>query len=1387
MVKQVDEPPTPSDITALEAGPVISIIRKVWLKATSAEMQLQLLKRLKSLNLGLREDEKYFQNLANKKKGGNSKSKNLAFIQNVMAEKVVDADKTKREADFEKVKIRREIDSAYGKNSSGTRNLMKMMRKETLMLKRNLEMKNNEKIQHLQEEFRKEANVRTEIPEKLKKYEDLSIYSEVEGEENQEIEPEITIVGENIEIDEEELSVLRLGPDYAIVEKLIQEDFNVDVEMALCKYRWEIRKTTEEKLDDEEEIDDDEKELHEELEAESRQPFNPMDKTLDPRKMRVTDFKLNTRVHLPKPLSTIQEAKIEIRREKLNEVFNNFINEKCSEKGDQKLNLSKAQGRGLKKLKKRLKDGDLVIFMTDKSGKFAITDLVNYSKMGEVHTSKDIEVDAVEAKKTERRLNGHNSMWIKMAQFGSDWNHQSRMREAVIQNSGLVPNLSLLLKDHKSIKPGEIPKTRPVVGAFQGMGVGLSEMLSGFLEAMADCKENTIEVISTEDFVNRINEFNKVSCEGENLVIVGADATALFPSMWARTTGRTVGKAALKTTLVVKGLNYREMARYVAMEMDRFEIRYYNLDRIAPRRRFKKGTKPGVTGKDPLSKHTDSEEQWIFPPFEPTEQEKKALLAASLDIGVRTAFENHLYQFGGKIYHQKVGGPIGLRVTMAAARVVMGEWGEKLLTILKDEGMEALLSALYVDDARLVVPIIERGIRWDNKRKKLTHKQEWLDEDLEMNDSDTRRTSKVIREIMNSVFRDINFEMEISEDFATNRLPTLDFEMWMEENKIRYSFFEKAMKTPYCIMEPSAMAIKSKISILAQDLIRRMLNTEPDISQPERNEIVENFIKRLQISGYSVKQVKEIIESGLKGYESKKERSEKEGKPLYRAAKKSLASRQKKKLLGKTNWYKDKKTKMCLKDGKTADPVTLCEKGKPKKMCQKDGKLPPVKTNQQDGSSQEGRKVQPKTISVLFVPRTENGELARRLRQAEEEMSAITGDKIKIVERAGRKLKSILLTANPWSGGWCGRVDCLACEHCEAEDSKCGQRNIVYKTSCLQCKQRGTDRCYYGESARTAYERGSEHLKDYLDEGEDSHMLKHHVTDHPELKDPIDFSMKVLKTHKTAFSRQVHEAVLIKMNERNDILNSKGEFNRCQLPRLSVMMGEREVIPKEREMTQEEEEDSMKREKRKSEVYSDEACPPPSKRQKVWKKEIQNQKRKKRKRAEENEIEVIDDENSLPAGRKRIRFSQVIEIEKIPKISDNNVPEGWRPNNNGQKDGRQDQSTEVLKHQQQSKISEIIQCFDKVNEIQEMPSTKNQKTNSKVNNSEENIQRKNKIFKFSAVSQGGTPKSKYSSTRRTENVGREILTEYKANSKPNFCKVMLTTTSPSPPPINYED
>ena len=202
------------------------------------------------------------------------------------------------------------------------------------------------------------------------------------------------------------------------------------------------------------------------------------------------------------------------------------------------------------------------------------------------------------------------------------------------------------------------------------------------------------------------------------------------------------------------------------------------------------------------------------------------------------------------------------------------------------------------------------------------------------------------------------------------------------------------MKTPYCIMEQSAMAIKSKITTLSQDLIRRMLNTGDSISQCERDKVVEQFITRLKVSGYSDKQVREIIESGLKGYESKKERAEKDDRPLYRAARSSLASRHKKKLLGKTNWYKEKK--MDQKGGRVKQDDGGGNHGQASKKNERKDQL--------EGREKEARKTQPKVVSVLFVPRTDNGELAARLRKAEEEISVITGDRLKIVERAGKNM-----------------------------------------------------------------------------------------------------------------------------------------------------------------------------------------------------------------------------------------------------------------------------------------------------------------------------------------------------------------------------------------------
>ena len=102
---------------------------------------------------------------------------------------------------------------------------------------------------------------------------------------------------------------------------------------------------------------------------------------------------------------------------------------------------------------------------------------------------------------------------------------------------------------------------------------------------------------------------------------------------------------------------------------------------------------------------------------------------------------------------------------------------------------------------------------------------------------------------MNSIYSNLNFTVEVEEDFENHRLPSLDCELFMDKNnyKINYSFYEKSMKTPFCIMRNSAMSEKSKVSILSQDLIWRMQNIDENIPESERIEVIDNYIDRLLV------------------------------------------------------------------------------------------------------------------------------------------------------------------------------------------------------------------------------------------------------------------------------------------------------------------------------------------------------------------------------------------------------------------------------------------------------------------------------------------------------------------------------------------------------------
>ena len=389
---------------------------------------------------------------------------------------------------------------------------------------------------------------------------------------------------------------------------------------------------------------------------------------------------------------------------------------------------------------------------------------------------------------------------------------------------------------------------------------------------------------------------------------------------------------------------------------------------------------------------------WVYPDRTATEVEKRIMLGRMAEIGVRTIFTNFCYTFGGQTFLQMAGGPIGARVTMAAARLVMQDWSEQYRQILNKADLNIRLFTGYVDDNRQGTSKLRKGTRFVKDENEFVHKKDWEDEDTEAGENDTVRMSKECLKAMNSVNKDLKFTVETTSDFKKNKLPTLDFEIWVENGVIKHSYYEKSMKTQLVIMRRSAMSERQKMDILSNEIIRRLSNIGEGLDQSEKIEVIDQYTRQLKNSEYGRCQIRDIIVSGLKGYLRKAERRKLAGERFYRKASETLKGRMKKKLTAKTTWFKKKRRKEI---GKLGDRDSPRKKGRDRGENEKENDT---------GSSAK---------AVIYVPHTWGSLLAKEMREKEIEIEKLTGYKLKIVEKVGEPIERILVDNNPWSGQDC--------------------------------------------------------------------------------------------------------------------------------------------------------------------------------------------------------------------------------------------------------------------------------------------------------------------------------------------------------------------------------
>ena len=618
-------------------------------------------------------------------------------------------------------------------------------------------------------------------------------------------------------------------------------------------------------------------------------------------------------------------------------MFKEYKSGNCDDEGKQEANLTAAQRRGLGKLIKRVKEGEIVVCQTDKSGKLAVMTLELYKAAGEVHTRNDEEIDMEKVKELEKICNGTSAMVMKIFNVGADWEHQDRHKETKVSHSQEVPILDMLYKDHKNWTPavGEFPPFRPVALSNKGINIHLSELFSMIIEPVSSAWIGTMEVNSTDDLLSKADRFNaraelnkdvqaepvitmartKINPSNANYmeesesaspqlmdhpaVIIGADVVNHYPQLRVEASALAAKKAILLTDVKFNNINYKEAARYLALEMSDTEISLSGLRHVLPVRRSNKGTKPLVYGPLAMGNDTENDSQWRFPKIKLTEKDKRLLLATVIQMVVKTIFQTHVYQFGGKVYHQKQGGPIGLRATGAISRIVMGDWDLRLKEALTKVNVKVDEAGRYVDDIRLWLKAIKLGWRWDGKN--LTFKKEWQEEEEGQEMSRTRKTAEVVGQIMNSLSSHITITTETHEDFQSRTLPTLDTQLWMDEEKTKYIFYEKPMADKRVLDRRTAMSENGLVASLTQEVVRRCKNCSEDLPQEDKNQVLDQYTIKLLSSGHSRTQAQKIITAGLKGYVRMLQRQEKGQSAIHKPSIEGLAQRNRKKLLSKTN------------------------------------------------------------------------------------------------------------------------------------------------------------------------------------------------------------------------------------------------------------------------------------------------------------------------------------------------------------------------------------------------------------------------------------------------------------------------------------------------------
>ena len=266
-----------------------------------------------------------------------------------------------------------------------------------------------------------------------------------------------------------------------------------------------------------------------------------------------------------------------------------------------------------------------------------------------------------------------------------------------------------------------------------------------------------------------------------------------------------------------------------------------------PKRSVTSGRNPLFTASGTSSNRDVRWKNWIEPTEEP--EDNTLMVVYAIGITLKYTLANHICSFNNVLYKQLRGGAIGVGIAGDVATLMMVWWDRQL----KAQFTNFRMYGRYVDDIDLVVET----------------------------DCDDKTTMEHIQEVANTIHPSIQVSIDYPTNHDDGRLPVLDTKQWIEGGKLLHTFYSKSMSSKYVIMSSSAVPVQSKHHILVSDLLRVMRSVSPLCDPSERIIHVQDFIHRMQLSGYNQEQRVSVYKAAKTKYDKQLKDHEEGVSELY--------------------------------------------------------------------------------------------------------------------------------------------------------------------------------------------------------------------------------------------------------------------------------------------------------------------------------------------------------------------------------------------------------------------------------------------------------------------------------------------------------------------------